>query len=472
MRRLKNCSPRVLVVGDVMLDHYLVGGCSRISPEAPVPVVDVKRETTSLGGSGNVVNNLLALGAQVTPAAVIGDDDCGCEVLQMLRERGLPTHGVIVESGRTTPKKTRVVVAHQQVVRFDRESAAPIDAATEAALEAAVLTGAYDAVVISDYNKGLVTPGFCRRVIAFAQARGIPVLVDPKGRSGEKYRGATLITPNKREAAELTGLAIRDDADLLAAGEKLRRELDLQYAIITLSEDGIAIFDGGLTKIQAAAKEVYDVSGAGDTVLAVLGFALACGESITEAASLANTAAGIVVGKFGSATVTLAEIEEERFAAAGGYEQAIQSADEIEETAQRLRSAGRKVVFTNGCFDLLHRGHIEYLQASRACGDVLIVGLNTDACLKRLKGPSRPIVPEDDRAAILAALACVDYVVPFDEDTPYELIRRVRPDVLTKGADYTREQVVGHDLVADVRLISLVQGRSTTRTIERIRRAA
>ncbi len=471
MKSLRDASPHILVVGDMMLDHYVIGGCQRISPEAPVPVVQVERETHSLGGAGNVVSNLRALGARVSLASAIGDDDAGRHVTDLLRQQQVPTGGLQVEADRRTSQKTRVVAARHQLVRIDRETTQPIgDPAQRALLESIFGNEQSDAVLLSDYAKGVLTPAICQQVIGWARERQIPVLVDPKGADGSKYRGATLVTPNRKEASELTGLAVTDDQSLAAAGERLRHELALEYAVITLSEAGLAVFDGRMTKIRAAAREVFDVSGAGDTVLATLGVGLASGLSIRAAAELANRAAGIVVGRFGSATVTLDEIE-----AAGegdSRENAIQSADEMERTARRLKQQDRKLVFTNGCFDILHRGHIEYLRASKACGDVLIVGLNSDASVRRLKGPARPVVPQEDRAAILADLAAVDYVVIFDEDTPYELIRRIRPDVLTKGADYAGRQVVGSDLVADVRLIPFVAGRSTSSTIDRIQRAA
>jgi D-beta-D-heptose 7-phosphate kinase / D-beta-D-heptose 1-phosphate adenosyltransferase len=474
MHQLRNRTPHILVLGDVMLDHYLIGGCHRISPEAPVPVVAVQKESVSLGGAGNVVKNLLALGARVSVLTAVGDDPSGRELRDLLQACGASPAGVVIEPHRQTPRKTRVVVAHHQVVRYDRETTAPIQAETERALCAAVCSqpAPPDAVLISDYAKGVVTPALCQTLIAYGRQHAIPVLVDPKGADGSKYRGATLLTPNRREAIELTGLPIDDEVTLQQAGAKLRRDLALDFAVITLSEEGLAVFDNGMTRIRSAAKEVYDVSGAGDTVLAALGFGLACGLSLCEAATVANTAAGIVVGKFGSATVTLDEIEAEQRLCSAGRDGAIQTADEIEHTARLLRSRGQRIVFTNGCFDLLHRGHVEYLRASRRCGDVLIVGLNSDRSVRRLKGPQRPFVAEEDRAAILAALQDVDYVVLFDEDTPYELIRRIRPDVLTKGADYHREEVVGHELVSDVRLIPLVQGRSTSRTIDRIQQAA
>jgi D-beta-D-heptose 7-phosphate kinase/D-beta-D-heptose 1-phosphate adenosyltransferase len=359
-----------------------------------------------------------------------------------------------------------VVAARHQLVRIDRETTHAISAPTEQSLIEFIESSEPPAVVLlSDYAKGVLTPTLCQAVIRSCRARAIPVLVDPKGSDGSKYRGATLVTPNRKEAAELTGITIDGDDSLQAAGEKLRRELDLDFAVITLSEAGLAVFDGQMTQIRTAAREVFDVSGAGDTVLATLAVGLAGGLTIHAAADLANRAAGIVVGKFGSATVTLDEID-----AAGGA--SIQSAAEIEATARRLRSQGRKIVFTNGCFDILHRGHIEYLRASKACGDVLIVGINSDASVRRLKGATRPVVPEDDRAAILGDLAAVDYVVIFSEDTPYELIRRIRPDVLTKGADYAGRTVIGSDLAGEVRLIPFVAGRSTTGTIDRIQKAA
>jgi D-beta-D-heptose 7-phosphate kinase/D-beta-D-heptose 1-phosphate adenosyltransferase len=460
-------APHILVVGDLMLDHYVRGKCRRISPEAPVPVVQVEGESQALGGAGNVVNNLVALGARASLASAIGDDASGGQIIELLRERGVSTSGVIREAARTTSQKTRIVASRHQLVRVDRESTHAIDAATEHALLESVRGGEPPAaILLSDYAKGVLTPTLCQALIAWARERSIPVLVDPKGADGSKYRGATLVTPNRKEAAELTGSDLSDNASLEAAGERLRRELDLTYAMITLSEEGLAVFDGRMSKFRAMAREVFDVSGAGDTVLAMLGLGLASGLSIHAAAELANRAAGIVVGKFGSATVSWDELA--AAASSGG----IQSPAEIEATARRLHSQGRKIVFTNGCFDILHRGHVEYLRASKACGDVLIVGLNSDPSVRRLKGPSRPVMPQEDRAAILADLAAVNYVVIFDEETPYELISRIRPDVLTKGGDYAGRPVVGSDLAGEVRLIPFFAGCSTTGTIARIQKAA
>ncbi len=476
MIAFEHCTPRVLVVGDLMLDHYLWGTSERISPEAPVPVVDVRREIVSLGGAGNVMNNLLAMGAEVMAASVVGDDESGQEVLAMLAAQGIDTAGIFREPGRQTSRKSRVIVTHQQVVRFDRETRASLRAESEAALLTWIQSQpAPAAILLSDYNKGVLTPAVTAALIRYGREQGIPVLVDPKGSDYSKYRGATLVTPNKKEAAQLTGVRIDSEAALLAAGQKLRRELQLRYAIITLSEEGMAIFDehAPMTRIRAVARDVYDVTGAGDTVLATLGFALAAGATIHQAAQLANSAAAVVVGKLGSATATLAEIRQyEASLRQARASEVVQTADALAPVCERLRRQGKRIVFTNGCFDLLHRGHVEYLQASRDCGDVLIVGLNSDASVRRLKGPARPVLAEDDRAAILAALRAVDYVVIFHEDTPYELIRRLRPDVLTKGADYAGQEVVGSDLVDEVRLISFVAGRSTSSTIQRIKKAA
>ncbi len=474
MLHLKNHSPKILVIGDLMIDYYLWGKCERISPEAPVQVVEIERESAVLGGAGNVLNNLLSLGAQVSACSVIGEDANAEELCGLLDASGIERSMILRQSGRKTSKKSRVVASHQQVIRFDKESKEDISAASQAALIAQVekRLGEFDAVLLSDYHKGVLTEALTRKVVALIRAAGKPVLVDPKGDDYSKYTGATLITPNKKEASIASRIAIRDDASLKEAGELLKNSLKLDACVITLSEDGMAIFEEEMTKIGATAKEVYDVTGAGDTVLATLGFALAAGQSLLEAAKLANSAAAVVVGKLGSATVTIDEI----IAYEGSLHhceisEKIKRFEAIGETVAELKKRKKRVVFTNGCFDILHRGHVEYLRESRAQGDVLVVGVNSDASVKRLKGESRPVVGEEDRAYILAALGIVDYVVIFDEDTPYELIKQVRPHVLTKGADYEGKEVVGSDIADEVRLIRFVDGKSTTKTIEKIRSA-
>ncbi len=472
MIHLKNVAPRVLVIGDLMIDYYLWGKCDRISPEAPVQVVEVQKESAVLGGAGNVMNNLLSLGAQVDACAVIGDDEVADELYALLDATAVNREMVIAQPGRRTSKKSRVIASHQQVIRFDKESKEDIEAASEAKLLGMIETriSSYDVVLLSDYKKGVLTETLTQAVIKLAKGAGKPVLVDPKGNDYSKYTGATLITPNKKEASIASKTDIADRESLLAAGEYLKGTLKLDACVITLSEDGMAIFEESMTKIDATAKEVYDVTGAGDTVLATLGFAIAAGKPLIEAAQMANSAAAVVVGKLGSATVTIDEI----IAYEGTVHHCeisskIKSFAQIETEVEALKSQGRKVVFTNGCFDILHRGHVEYLKRSKAEGDVLVVGLNSDSSVRRLKGESRPVVCEDDRAYILAALGIVDYVVVFEEDTPYELIKRVRPDILTKGADYEGKEVVGSDIAGTVKLIQFVDGRSTTTTINKIR---
>ncbi|MFZ5374732.1 MAG: D-glycero-beta-D-manno-heptose-7-phosphate kinase [Campylobacterota bacterium] len=475
MNRLKNASPRILAIGDLMIDHYLWGGCERISPEAPVQVVDIARETTVLGGAGNVINNLVALGAQVRVGGVIGDDENGAELKSMLRAINVEGEGLSLQSGRKTSKKSRIIASNQQILRYDRESKDPIAAQSEEALLAYVerVIEECDIVILSDYGKGVITERVAQGVIASAKAAGKKVLVDPKGKDYSKYRGAYLLTPNRKEASEATGIAIRDDESLRRALLMLKETCDLECSMITLSEDGIAVFDESMRRFPTVAKEVYDVTGAGDTVIASLSYALACGLSIDEAAPFANHAAAVVVGKIGSATVTLDEIDAYESSLRQSTSDAhIKTSQEIALIASRLKSEGKKVVFTNGCFDILHVGHVKYLQEAKSYGDVLIVGLNSDSSVRALKGPTRPVNGEADRAYILAALESVDYVVMFSDETPYELIKSVAPDILVKGGDYEGKTVVGAEFAGELRLVRFVDGKSTTATIERINKGS
>ncbi|MBP6497637.1 MAG: D-glycero-beta-D-manno-heptose-7-phosphate kinase [Campylobacteraceae bacterium] len=468
MDKLRAYKPSILVIGDVMLDHYLWGKCERISPEAPVQVIDVQRESTVLGGAGNVVNNLLSLGANVSVLSVVGNDDNGSELLGMLESLGADAKGIIRQAGRKTSKKSRVIASHQQVVRYDSESKDDITESSVNALLAHCVRylRTVDVVLLSDYGKGILTTAFTCKLIALAQKYQKPILVDPKGDDYSKYRGATLITPNKKEASIATKIAIKDDESLQKAGNFLKESLGLEYAIITLSEDGMAIFGEYFEKIPTVAREVYDVTGAGDTVLASLGYALACGLSIQEAASFANAAAAVVVGKLGSATVSLDEVDAyEHSLRNATAESKIKTKDEILRLLQTRKN--QKIVFTNGCFDILHVGHVKYLEVAKSFGDMLIVGLNSDTSIKRLKGEARPINPQEDRAYILAGLESVSYVVLFEEDTPLSLITAINPDVLVKGADYEGKTVVGSDIVKEVRLVEFVAGKSTTKIIER-----
>ncbi len=466
--------PNILVIGDLMIDEYLWGSCERISPEAPVQIVDIKKETRVLGGAGNVINNLVSLGANVGVMSVIGSDEVGHELKSMLGELGVKSF-LIEQAGRKTSRKTRLMASHSQVVRYDKESKNDISPQSVQALYERFLEkiNAYDIVLLSDYAKGVLTKELIEKIISYSNKKDKKVLVDPKGSDFSIYEGAYLLTPNKKEAELASGIKIENDTSLKEALSKLQEEASLGVSVITLSENGIAILEKDEVVVKpTVAREVYDVTGAGDTVLASLGFALSLEKDIYTSVEFANLAAGVVVGKIGSATVTMDEIEEYQASLhKSSIELHIKSRDEIERISDRLKKQNKKVVFTNGCFDILHKGHVSYLNVAKSFGDVLILGLNSDASVKRLKGESRPINCEDDRAYILSALECVDYVVIFDEDTPYELISKVEPDVLVKGADYEGKVVVGSDIAKQTKLVEFVDGKSTTRTIEKIQKA-
>jgi D-beta-D-heptose 7-phosphate kinase/D-beta-D-heptose 1-phosphate adenosyltransferase len=471
MEILKKSKPNILVIGDLMIDHYLWGSCERISPEAPVQVVDIARETTVLGGAGNVINNLNALGANVSVSSVIGDDENGEELLQMLKTIGVNSDNIITQTGRKTSKKSRVIAVSQQVLRYDRESKDDItDKSVEDILASLVLDiNSYDAVILSDYGKGVLTDALCLKVILLANEHNVKVLVDPKGSDFSKYRGAYLLTPNKKEAVLATGIEINDSASLKKALIKLKKECELDISLITLSEDGIATYENDVEIFPTVAKEVFDVTGAGDTVIASIAFALCVEKSIQDTAAFANLAAGVVVGKIGSATVTIDEIEEYEASLHKSTSDAhIKSFDDIDEVVKRSRENGKKIVFTNGCFDILHVGHVKYLQIAKSFGDILIVGLNSDESVSRLKGPTRPVNIAEDRAYLLAALEAVDFVVPFSEDTPLELIKMIAPDTLVKGGDYKGKSVVGTEFATELKLVDFVDGKSTTKTIQKI----
>ncbi len=474
MRNYQKASPRLLVVGDLMIDHYLWGNSERISPEAPVPVIDIDRESEVLGGAGNVINNLVALGARVEVASIIGLDNNGKRLKSMLDDLDVGTSALLIDENRTTTRKSRVIASHQQVIRFDSEMKEPIDSKIEAKLLEKIdflLRDRVDTILISDYAKGLLTHSFTQAFISLANSYNVRVIVDPKGRDYSKYKGATAITPNKKEASEATGVLIKDEDTLKEAGFTLKDDLKLDRVIITLSEDGIAIFSDDMEIIPTVAQEVYDVTGAGDTVLATLGYVRASGGSIDEAVRIANAAAAVVVAKLGSATATWEEIiSYEKALHESTTEYRIKSHKELKKRVEELKEDGKKIVFTNGCFDILHLGHIQYLQKASTFGDILIVGVNSDASVKRLKGEERPINPEYDRAYLLGALDCVDYVTIFDEDTPYELIKLIEPDTLVKGGDYKGKEVIGSDIAKELRLVDFVDGRSTTKIIEKMKK--
>ncbi len=459
--------PNILVVGDLMIDHYLRGRCERISPEAPVQIVDVQKEEYLMGGAGNVINNLLSLGASVGVCSVIGDDESGELIQRRVGQKSVRKEGLIIQKGRKTTKKSRIIAQHQQIVRIDKEDRDDVSKESQETIlqRVKIVLDFYDAILLSDYAKGVLTPWLTQSIIEFASSKEKLILVDPKGSDFGKYRGATLITPNKKEASLATKIDIIDDDTLLKAGRILKDNLNLKYALITLSEDGMAIFDKDMTKIPTVAREVYDVTGAGDTVLASLGFALSSGKDIFEAANFANSAAGVVVSKLGSATVSLEEIRE--------YENNLHKKSskskirELNEIISYINSNNKRVVFTNGCFDILHAGHVKYLEEAKSYGDILVLGLNSDNSVKRLKGESRPINSSIDRAVVLAGLESVDFIIEFDEDTPYELIKAIKPDILVKGGDYEGKEVVGRDIAKETRLVNFVDDKSTTKIIQK-----
>lgn len=465
----------VLVLGDVMLDRFIYGAVDRISPEAPVPVIAVEKETAMLGGAGNVARNIAALGGRAVLIGLVGRDEAGSALRAMVAaEAGLESE-LVEDAGRRTTEKVRYISGAHQMLRVDREDRAPGDGAALLAAFKARLPAA-DVVVLSDYAKGVLTSDVVRGAIDAARAVGKPVIVDPKSRDFARYDGATVIKPNRKEAAEATGVVDNsDEASEEAGAAILAMAPGLDAALITRGGAGMTLSVRGQPHIHlpATAIEVFDVSGAGDTVAATLALAVAAGAGLADAAHLANLAGGLVVAKLGTDVVTAAELTAVAGSAQGEPgEIKIADRDHAREIVEGWRARGLKVGFTNGCFDLLHPGHVSLLSQAKAACDRLIVGLNTDASVSKLKGPSRPVQKEQGRATVLASLSSVDLVVLFGEETPLELIKTFRPDVLVKGADYTIETVVGSDIVlgygGKVVLAELKQGQSTTNLIARM----
>jgi D-beta-D-heptose 7-phosphate kinase/D-beta-D-heptose 1-phosphate adenosyltransferase len=465
-----------LVIGDLMLDEYLWGKAERISPEAPVQVVDVKREDLRLGGAGNVANNLIALGCRVSVCSVIGGDGNGTILRRAFTGKGIDAEGVFEDPMRTTSRKTRILAANQQIVRIDRESKDDIHGEFEEKIVQFLHERGreWSVVLVSDYLKGVLTPKVLSTIIEMGNSFGIPIIIDPKGNDYSKYRGATIITPNRKEAEAASRIHITDDQSLNTAASTLLSSGEYQALLVTRSAEGMSLYlrDGSITHIPTVAREVYDVTGAGDTVMATLGLGLACGLGFAESARIANVAAGIAVGKVGTSTVSPAEITGSISHEHMDSDVKIKNLDVLASIIEAEKARGKQVVFTNGCFDLLHVGHVRYLQKARAYGDLLVLGLNSDNSVRRLKGEKRPLIGEKERAHILAALDCIDYVVIFEEDTPIRLLEALKPSVLVKGGDYTPDTVVGKDLVESyggrVELVEFVDGRSTTNIIEKI----
>lgn len=486
---------RVLVLGDIMLDRYTWGDAERVSPEAPVLVLRAEEEEVRLGGAASVACLLRHLDARVTLAGVIGDDASGRTVRRLLDEIGIRDDLVLSDPDRCTTTKERFVGRAagrhpHQILRVDHETPHPIEAAIEHQLRCEVVKRLeeFQAVLVSDYAKGVCTPQLLATIIGEARRRGIPVLVDPaRITDWQRYRGASLLTPNRAEAAGALGRAIHSPADALAAGCELRQRWELPGVLVTLDREGIVVVADRQEIVATRPRQVYDVTGAGDMVLAVAGLCGAIDLPLRQTAILANTAAGLEVERFGVAPVTREEIRAElSFEKGTGSDQddrclsplrarcnKLVTLHEMADLAAGYRRQGHRIVFTNGCFDLLHVGHVSYLEEAARLGDVLVVAVNGDMGARRLKGPGRPVIKEGERVAMLAALACVDHVLTFDQGTPCDLIVRIRPDVLVKGGDYAVEEVVGHEIVelygGEVRVTGEVTGASTTKILASVR---
>lgn len=467
---------QILCIGDVMIDHFVYGQVRRVSPEAPVPILRSVRQSTVLGGAGNVARNLSKLGATCFFCSVVGEDDAANEVHRLFGDLAGGEAFLVGEQGRQTTTKTRYVSEGQQLLRVDEEECYPVSRTTQEALldRAKALIPKVDAVILSDYGKGLLTEALIQGVMREATLHGKPVIVDPKRPDFSVYAGATLITPNTKELEEATFSPLKTDEDLEKALASLLDLWDIRAVLATRGAKGMTLKDAhSITHIPTQALEIYDVSGAGDTVVATAALALGVGADLTTAAKLANIAAGLVVAKAGTATVSSKELQaalspSDRTTAGDKRASWASAQEEVIEWHRR----GLKVGLANGCYDLLHPGHVSLLtQAKRAC-DRLIVALNTDASVQRLKGPSRPLQNEESRAQVMAALEDVDLVILFDQDTPLDLIQHLRPDVLIKGADYKIEDVVGAQEVlswgGDVLLASLEEGHSTSHTIAKM----
>jgi D-beta-D-heptose 7-phosphate kinase/D-beta-D-heptose 1-phosphate adenosyltransferase len=474
-------STKVLVVGDILFDRYLWGMVERISPEAPVPVVKLHKRSHMPGGAANVAANLCALGFDVELIGFTGQDHEGNILTGQLQKMGINIHNVVSLVDRPTITKTRIIGGHQQVVRVDAEDLIPYEKPLLEDLFSrfrSSLENGPGAVVLSDYGKGSLDDSVISRMISLCRKKGIPVLVDPKGTDFSKYCGATAITPNQNEFSAAVGERIHHLEGISSAGRRMIRELDLDFLVVTRGEKGMVLLDDTSTlEIPTQARDVFDVSGAGDTVIATLAGAMASGLSIEDSVRLSNLAAGVVVGKIGTSPVERDDLinalsETDVLPLHGKI---YNDLADLLAKVNAWKDAGCSVIFTNGCFDVIHSGHVLYLEKAAREGDKLIVGVNSDESVKRLKGSSRPVNQEEDRMEVLAALSCVDAVIKFDEDTPLKLIDSIQPDVLVKGSDYTEEQVAGASQVKSrggrVVLVPLLEGRSTTGIIEKIRSA-
>jgi len=468
----------LLVIGDLMIDEYLRGEVDHISPEAPVPVVAIKNQDYTLGGSGNVVNNLIALGAKVSVLGVIGKGEDGKLLLSKLDALGANTRGIIQEPGRHTTKKTRIIAEHQQVLRIDRETKKGISASAFKNIikHAEKIIPDVDVVLISDYGKGLINRSMIKTLVQIAHKHNKTTIADPKGLDFTKYAGVNLLTPNKKEASLASGMEITDATTLAEVGQVLLDKSNIDKLLITCGKDGMVLFekDRKPSKMATKAREVYDVSGAGDTVLSVLGLGIAAGLPFKAAVSLANTAAGIVVGKVGTAAVTQKELLQALKLTAAEAAPKHKNLKELGELCRKLQKDRKRIVLTNGCFDLLHVGHIKLFSASKKLGDVMIVAIDDDDSVRDLKGSGRPVISAAERVRILSALDSVDYMIVFANSELDQVIESLRPDILTKGSNYDSEEVLGRDIVENyggrVELIPITEEISTTQIINTIKK--
>jgi len=467
---------KVLVVGDIILDGYIWGMVERVSPEAPVQVLEWRSESSGLGGAANVAHNVRCMGCHTYLAGVIGNDQKGKELTSLLREADIDASGVLEDPDKPTINKIRMIAQQQQILRIDREQRTPLRPALERQLERFLkkTVPKVDGVICSDYGKGTLTAGLLTTLSTITREHSKPVIADPKGSDHLKYKGIDILTPNVQELELMDGGLIASEESLRKAARRLIRSAGLKALVVTRGKDGMSVFQrrGHGFHIPAQAREVFDVSGAGDTAIAFLAMGLFAQMDLKAAANIANKAAGIVVGKVGALPASPAELLQELNESPSHTSQKIVRLPELKRTLSQARSQQRRIVFTNGCFDLLHIGHIRYLQLAKRLGDVLVVGLNSDSSVRKIKGPERPVIHEEERAHIVAALSDVDYVIIFPETTPRRLIAELAPDILVKGGDYTPETVVGRDIVerygGKVEIVPYVGSVSTTEIMQRI----
>lgn len=473
---------RIIVIGDVMLDRFIAGTVSRISPEAPVPVLTAQDERVSIGGAGNVAANLTSLGACVKIFGIIGKDDSGNKLSQLLKQTEIDSNGLISDPERITTTKTRIISRNQQIVRIDHEQVNPVPDAIRKKMVRYYINSLNkfrpDGIIISDYAKGLMTRELCKEIIKHGSLKNIFVAVDPKGKDFARYRGATVITPNQTEAEEVCGINIVGEATLKKAMKKLSKLTGIDNIIITRGNRGISYCVGGqnINTVPSNAREIFDVTGAGDTVVSVLTLSYLSSKSWEASVRIANAAAGMVVGRVGTVSVTQRDLVNAFVDNRDLKLQKIVSRNFLLESLSQLRKDNKKITFTNGCFDLFHKGHLHLLNEAGHFGDVLIVGVNDDDSVKRIKGEQRPYIPALDRARMIAELESVDFVVVFAEDTPLELIKMIRPDVLIKGSDYRNKKVIGGEFVESsggkVRFIEQLKGISTSTLLSKIRHSS